>query len=74
MHKQELGKITTLHEQLTLVSKESEGGSYMNAHDQFIDYELEFDLNNSYIHVEEEIMGMLDEGGGAVDNEPIERS
>ena len=29
-------------------------------------------LNNSYIHVEEEIIGMLDGGSDVVDNELIE--
>ena len=33
---------------------------------------LEFDPNNPYIHIEEEIICMLDGGGDAVDNEPIE--
>ena len=43
----------------------------MNAH-EFINYELEFDLNNPYILIEEEIIGMLDVGGDVVDKEPIE--
>ena len=60
-----------LLEQLALVSKESECGPTMNTH-EFINYELEFDLNNSYIPTEEEIIGMLDEGGDAADNECME--
>jgi hypothetical protein len=43
----------------------------MNAH-EFINYELEFDPNNPYIPIKEEIIGMLDGRGDAVDNEPIE--
>ena len=41
----------------------------MNARD-FIVYELEFDLNNPYIHIEEEIIGMIDERNHAIDHEP----
>ena len=63
--------ITTVLEQLALVSKESECGPTMNAH-EFIHYELEFDLNNPYIPNLEEIIGMLDERRDAFDNEPIE--
>jgi hypothetical protein len=39
----------------------------MNAHD-FISYEPKFDINNLYIHVEEKIVGMLEERGDATDN------
>lgn len=42
----------------------------MNAH-EFINNELEFDLNNSYVLIEEEIIGILDERNDATDNEPI---
>ena len=45
IHKKELVEIITLLEQLTLISKESESGPTMNAH-EFINYELKFDLNN----------------------------
>ena len=34
--------------------------------------ELEFNLNNVYIPIEDEIIGMLDERDDAVDNKPIE--
>ena len=34
----------------------------MNAH-EFINYELEFELNNPYIPIEKETICMLDEGG-----------
>jgi hypothetical protein len=43
----------------------------MNAH-EFINEELEFDLNNPYIPIEEEIIHTLDKRDDAVDNEPIE--
>jgi hypothetical protein len=33
---------------------------------------LTFILNNSYIHIEEGIIGLLDERDDVVDNEPIE--
>lgn len=41
----------------------------MNAH-EFINNELELDLNNSYVLIEEEIIGMFDERNDATDNEP----
>jgi hypothetical protein len=66
-----LEEITTLMEQLALVSKESESGPTMNAH-EFINYELEFDINNPCIAIKDEIIGMLDAGGDVSDNEPIE--
>ena len=53
------------------VSKESESGPTMIAH-EFINYELESDLNDSYILTEEEIISILDGGGDEADNEPIE--
>ena len=44
----------------------------MNAH-EFVNNELEFDLNSVYIAIAEEIISMLDERDEAVaDNEPIE--
>ena len=43
----------------------------MNPH-EFILYEMEFDLNNPYILIEEEITGMLDERNDVVDNKSIE--
>jgi hypothetical protein len=42
-------------------------------HTKFIDYELEYELINSYIPTEEDIIGMLDGGGDEADNnKPIE--
>ena len=35
-----------------------------------MNYELEIDLNTSYIPTKEEIIGMIDGGSDAVDNEP----
>ena len=70
MQKKEFDKITTSVEQLASVSSVSERRPTMNAH-EFIDYKLEFDLNNPYTATEEEIIGMLDGGGGVADNEPI---
>ena len=71
IHRKELEEITTILEQLALVSKESESGPIINAH-EFINYELEFDLKNPYTPTVEEIICMLDGGGDAGDNEPIE--
>ena len=42
----------------------------MNAH-KFINYDLDLDPNNPYIHAEDEIIGRLDERNDAVDNEII---
>ena len=54
-----------------MVSAESETRPITNAH-EFINYELEFVLNNPYTPIEEEITCMLDERDDATDNEPIE--
>jgi hypothetical protein len=62
---------TTILEQVALLFAGNKIKRTMDAH-EFIDYELEFDLNNPYILIEEEIIGMLDEGGDVVDKEPIE--
>ena len=70
IHKKELEEITTLLEQLALVSKESESGPTMNAH-EFINYELEFDLNNPYIPPKEEFISMFVGRGDAADNVQI---
>ena len=55
-----------------MVSKESENGLTINAH-EFMYYEVGFNLNNPYTPTkEEEIKSMLDGGGHATDNELIE--
>lgn len=51
------------------ISAKSDIGPTMNIH-KFINQELEFDLNNPYILVEEEIISMFDERDEVVDNEP----
>ena len=53
-----------------MVSVESETRPTMNAH-EFINYELEYDLNNPYKHAGE-IISMLDERDDVADNEPLE--
>ena len=58
--------LTTLLEHLALVYVESEIGPTMNAH-EFINYELEVDLNNPYICIEDELISILDERGDAID-------
>jgi hypothetical protein len=70
VQKKELKEVTILLEQLALVSTES--GPTLNGH-EFINHELKFDLKNPYIPIEEEIIGMLDGRGDAIDNEPIEK-
>ena len=54
-----------------MVFEDSEIGPIMNAH-EFISYEVEFDINNPYVPVEEEIIGMLDERDDATNNIPLE--
>ena len=44
----------------------------MNAH-EFINYELEFDLNNPYIPIKKEITCMLDGGGDVVVMNPLKK-
>jgi hypothetical protein len=36
-----------------------------------INKELEFDLNNPFIHIEEEIISIIDERNYAIDHKPI---
>ena len=43
----------------------------MNAH-EIVNYELDFDLNNSYKPIEEEVIDMLDERDDVVDNALVE--
>jgi hypothetical protein len=65
---------TTVLGQLALVIAEIETRPTLNAH-EFINNELEFDLNSSYIAIAEKIIGMLDERDVAVaDNESIKKS
>ena len=61
----------TLLEQLALVFGKSEIILTTNAC-EFIDYEHKFDLNNSYLPIEEEITSMIDERDDAHDNKVIE--
>jgi hypothetical protein len=51
----------------------SEIGPTMNVY-EFINYELDFDMDNPHIHVEEEILGILDEIDDATGNEPIKET
>ena len=57
-------------EQVVSVFAKSEPKHVMNTH-EFVNFELNFDLNNPYESTHE-IIGMLDEIGDVVDNEPIE--
>jgi hypothetical protein len=56
-----------------LIYVESEIGPVMHAHD-FITYELEFHLDIAYIPIDEEVIGMLNEGDVVANNEPIEET
>jgi hypothetical protein len=63
---------TTILEQVALLFAGNKIKRTMDAH-EFIDYELEFDLNNPYVHDEEEITSMLEGIDDPIDNEPIEK-
>lgn len=64
-------EVITLLEQLTLVFAKSE--PTINAH-EFINYELEFDLNKPYISTNEEIIDMFDERDDITNNKSIEKA
>lgn len=66
-------EVINLLEQLALVFKESETRPTTNGH-MFINYELEFDLNNLYSQIEEEIICMLDERDDIIHSQPIEEA
>ena len=51
----EVDEIATLLHQLTLLSSYSELGDMMNAH-EYLNYEMEFDLNNPYEPTNEEFL------------------
>lgn len=70
IHKTNLEEVTTLLEQL--VSIESEIGSTMNVH-EFINYSLEFYLNNPSILIEGKIICMLDGRNNTINNESIKK-
>jgi hypothetical protein len=52
---------------------ESQTRPTINTH-EFINYELEYNLNNPYRPTKEEIIGMLDERDDVTNNEPTCRS
>ena len=49
----EVDEIATLLHQLTMLSYDSEVGDVMNVH-EYLNYEMEFDLNNPYEPTDEE--------------------
>jgi hypothetical protein len=49
----EVDEIATLLHQLTMLSTDSEVGDMMNAH-EYLNHEMDFDLNNPYEHTDEE--------------------
>ena len=51
----EVDKVAILFHQLTLLSSNSEVGDVMNAH-EYLNYEMEFDLNNPYEPTFEEFL------------------
>ena len=53
----EVDEVATLLHQLTLLSSDSEVGDVMNAH-EYLNYEMEFDLNNPYEPTDEEFLDM----------------
>ena len=50
-------KIAAIFHQLTLLSSDSEVGDVMNAH-EYLNYEMEFYLNNPYEPIDEEFLDM----------------
>jgi hypothetical protein len=54
----EVAEVATLLERLTLLSSQSEEDDTMDAH-EFINFELEFDLNNPYQPTDEDIIDCL---------------
>ena len=56
-HLVEVDEVATLLHQLTLLSSDSEVGDVMNAH-EYLNYEMEFDLNNPYEPTDEEFLDM----------------
>ena len=57
-HLTKISEVTALLEQLTLLSSESEEDEVMAA-EEFINFEFEFDLNNSYKPTDEDIIDLL---------------
>ena len=53
----EVDEIATLLHQLTLLSFDSEVGEVINVH-EYLNYEMEFDLNNPYEPTDEEFLKM----------------
>ena len=53
----EVDEVATLLHQLMLLSSDSEVGDVMNAY-EYLNYEVEFDLNNPYEPTDEEFFDM----------------
>jgi hypothetical protein len=53
----EVDEVATLLHQLMLLSSDSEVSDVMNAH-EYLNYEMEFDLNNPYEPTDEEFLDM----------------
>jgi hypothetical protein len=71
--RKEIEEVATVLEQLSLISSETETPN-MNAQ-EYLNYELEFDLNNPYQPTDEEIIEMLpsqQQGSEHVDSDPDE--
>jgi hypothetical protein len=49
----------------------SETGPTLNIH-EFINYALDFDVNNPYVRIEGEVIVMFDEGDDTTNNQPFE--
>ena len=56
-HLIEVDEVATLLHQLTLLSSDSEVDDVMNAH-EYLNCEMEFDLNNPYEPTDEEFLDM----------------
>jgi hypothetical protein len=72
VHKKRVGGIITLFERLTLISKESESGPTMNAH-EFINSELESNLNNPTYLLRRKLWVCLMEKGMQLAMNPLKK-
>jgi hypothetical protein len=66
----EVDEITTLLHQLSMLSSDSEVGDMMNAH-EYLNHEMEFDLNNPYEPTDEEFLDMSSSGHQEIDVDEV---
>ena len=66
----EIDEVATLLHQLTLLSSDSEVGDVMKAR-EYLNYEMEFDLNNPYEPTDEELLDMYSSEHQEVDVDEV---